>query len=146
MHIVQGAHHEVIGLDPDKTDEGYSKLVWDDTRGPVNLRGGKLASLVQLRDGDARTEIQSLDLMTVNFVDLVNEIHRKGFGLNGQTGTDFFVERPFVFDVAGNYDRSGQRRLRFDVALQGHRRQRAQAQGPDWPGRDHHAPRAARET
>ena len=96
MHIVQGAHHEAIALDPDKADEGYSKLVWDDTRGPVTLRGGKLASLVQLRDGDARSEIQSLDLMTVNFIDLVNEIHRKGFGLNGETGTDFFVERPFV--------------------------------------------------
>ena len=107
MHIVQGAHHEPIALDPDKTDEGYSKLVWDDTRGPVTLRGGKLASLVQLRDGDARSEIQSLDLMTVNFIDLVNEVHKKGFGLNGETGTDFFVERPFVFDVNGNYDRAG---------------------------------------
>ncbi len=107
MHLVQGAHHEQIALQPDKADEGYSQLVWDDTRGPVDLRGGKLASLVQLRDGDARSEIQSLDHMTVNFIDLVNEIHRKGFGLNGETGTDFFVERPFVFDVAGNYDRAG---------------------------------------
>ena len=107
MHIVQGAHHEPIALDPDKADEGYSKLVWDDTRGAIDLKGGKLASLVQLRDGDARSEIQSLDNMTVNFIDLVNEIHRKGFGLNGETGTDFFVERPFVFDVAGNYDKAG---------------------------------------
>ncbi|MGA2764982.1 MAG: flagellar hook-associated protein FlgK [Spirochaetia bacterium] len=107
MHVVQGAHHEPIALDPDKTDEGYSKLVWDDTRGPVSLRGGKLASLIQLRDGDARSEIQSLDLMSVNFMDLVNEVHRKGFGLNGESGNDFFVQRPFVFDVAGNYDRTG---------------------------------------
>ncbi|HUI69358.1 MAG TPA: flagellar hook-associated protein FlgK [Spirochaetia bacterium] len=107
MHIVQGAHHEVIDAQPDRTDEGYAQLVWNDTHGPVELAGGKLASLVKLRDGDARSEIQSLDNMTVNFIDLVNEIHRKGFGLNGETGTDFFVERPFVFDVAGNYDRTG---------------------------------------
>ena len=107
MHIVQGAHHEVIALQPNRNDEGYSQLVWDDTRAPVDLKGGKLASLVQLRDTDARSEIQSLDNMTVNFIDLVNEIHRKGFGQNGETGTDFFVERPFVFDTAGNYDRAG---------------------------------------
>jgi len=107
MHIVQGAHHEAIDAEPDRADEGYARLVWNDTRAPVDLKGGKLASLVQLRDGDARSEIQSLDNMTVNFIDLVNEIHRKGFGLNGETGADFFVERPFVFDVAGNYDRTG---------------------------------------
>ncbi|HVO37922.1 MAG TPA: flagellar hook-associated protein FlgK [Spirochaetia bacterium] len=107
MHIVQGPHHETIDLEANKADEGYSRLVWGDDRQDVHLRGGRLASLLQLRDGDARSEIQSLDLMTVNFIDLVNEIHRKGFGLNGETGTDFFVERPFVFDVNGNYDRAG---------------------------------------
>ncbi len=107
MHIVQGAHHEVMATDPDRANEGYSRLLWEDTREPVTLRGGRLASLLQLRDGDARAEVQSLDLMTENFIDLVNEIHRTGFGLNGETGNDFFVERPFVFDVAGNYSRAG---------------------------------------
>ena len=106
--------------------------MWDDTRGPVSLRGGKLASLLQLRDGDARTEIQSLDLMTLNFMDLVNEVHRKGFGLNGKTGNDFFVQRPFVFDVSGNYDRTGERGLRLHVALPSHGGRHAQTQGPPW--------------
>ncbi|MCX7038956.1 MAG: flagellar hook-associated protein FlgK [Spirochaetes bacterium] len=107
MHIVQGKHHETLALEASAANEGYSRIVWEDTRGDADLRGGRLASLVELRDGDARDEIQSLDLMTVNLTDMVNEIHRRGFGLNGETGTDFFVEQPFVLDVAGNYDGNG---------------------------------------
>jgi len=60
-----------------------------------------------MRDGDARQEIQSLDLMAVNFTDLVNEVHRQGFGLDGERGPDFFVQRPFVENVNGNYDSKG---------------------------------------
>jgi flagellar hook-associated protein 1 FlgK len=106
-HLVQGGHHETIALQPDRSNEGYANLVWDDTKGAVTLRGGKLASLLTLRDGDARQEIQGLDLMAVNFADLVNEVHRKGYGLDGKSGTDFFVERPFVTNVDGNYDSTG---------------------------------------
>jgi flagellar hook-associated protein 1 len=107
MHIVQGMHHEEIQLKPDRTNEGYSDLVWPDTQALIPISGGKIASLLQLRDGDARQEIQGLDLLAVNFTDLVNEVHRKGFGLNGETGTDFFVERPFVLNAQGNYDSKG---------------------------------------
>ena len=107
MHIVQGLHHETIQLQADKTNEGYSNLIWPDTQKAIPIRGGKIASLLQLRDGDARQEIQSLDLLAVNFTDLVNEVHRQGFGLNGEKGTDFFVERPFIANAAGNYDSKG---------------------------------------
>lgn len=71
------------------------------------LSGGKLAALIELRDGDIREEIQKLDTMTINFVDLVNENHRPAYGLNGRTGTDFFKEYPFINNIAGNYDRNG---------------------------------------
>jgi flagellar hook-associated protein 1 FlgK len=107
MHLVQGRHHESIVAQADRANEGYSNLVWEDTRKTAEFRGGKLAALLQLRDGDARQEIQSLDLMAVNFTDLVNEVHRQGFGLNGAKGKDFFVERPFVASSSGNYDSQG---------------------------------------
>jgi len=107
MHIVQGRHHEPLSLEPDRANEGYSNVVWEDTRGPALFRGGQLASLIELRDGDARQEIQSLDLMTINFIDMVNEVHRRGFGLTGETGKDFFVERPFVTNRDGSYDANG---------------------------------------
>jgi flagellar hook-associated protein 1 len=107
MHIVQGSHHETLVTEPDKANEGYSRVLWEDTRQAASFRGGELPSLVALRDGDAREEIQSLDLLAVNFTDLVNEIHRQGFGLDGQQGVDFFKERPFITNVAGNYDSNG---------------------------------------
>ena len=45
--------------------------------------------------------------MTMNFIDLVNEVHRSAYGINGTTGLDFFTEHPFVTNVNGNYDRDG---------------------------------------
>jgi flagellar hook-associated protein 1 FlgK len=107
MHLVQGRHYERLGTIPDPDNESYSRLVWDKTGADLTLRGGKLAAMVELRDTDARGEIQKLDLMTVNFIDLVNEIHRRGYGLTETTGLDFFREYPFINNLAGNYDRSG---------------------------------------
>ncbi|HNY22579.1 MAG TPA: flagellar basal body rod C-terminal domain-containing protein, partial [Treponemataceae bacterium] len=68
---------------------------------------GKLGSLIEMRDVDVRDEIQKLDTMTMNFVDLVNDVHRDGTGANGKTGVDFFTEQAFINNVAGNYDRNG---------------------------------------
>ena len=42
--------------------------------------------------------------MTINVVDLVNEIHRDGYGLNGRTGRDFFTEYPAILNAQGNFD------------------------------------------
>ena len=72
-----------------------------------DIRNGKLAALLELRDQDVRGEIQNLDLMTVNFTDMVNEVHRTAFSSNGRTGIDFFSEYPFVNNLAGNYDLNG---------------------------------------
>ena len=71
MHIVQGTHHENIDLRADRANEGYSTPIWRDTRQAAIFRGGKIASLIEMRDGDARQEIQSLDLLALNFTDLV---------------------------------------------------------------------------
>jgi flagellar hook-associated protein 1 FlgK len=106
-HLVQGRHWEPLAAVPDPDNESYSRVMWENTPDPVAPRSGKLAALLGLRDQDARDEIQKLDLLTVNFIDLVNDIHRRGFGLNGRTGLDFFQELPFLNNLAGNYDRNG---------------------------------------
>ena len=62
---------------------------------------------MELRDGDLRGEIQNLDMMTVNFTDMVNGIHRQAWNGNNETGVDFFTEYPFINNVGGNYDRNG---------------------------------------
>lgn len=105
--LVQGRVALPLKLTPDQNNEGFSKVVWADTNQDVHFSGGKLSAFFDLRDKDIRSEIQNLDNMTVNFVDLVNGIHKNGYGLNGQTGTDFFVEKPGVLNVQGNFDRDG---------------------------------------
>ncbi len=107
MQLIQGDIVHYLKAAPNLANEGYSDVVWADSGEKVNLLGGKLGSLVQLRDGDVREEIQKLDNMTLNFADMVNEIHKKGYGLDGKTGLDFFKEYPFVNNALGNYDRSG---------------------------------------
>jgi flagellar hook-associated protein 1 FlgK len=105
--LVQGRASREFGLETGIDTEGFSRIVWKDSGENAVFSGGSLAALVELRDGDVRGEIQSLDSLAVNFMDLVNDAHRAGYGLNGVTGSDFFVERPFVTNVAGNYDRNG---------------------------------------
>jgi flagellar hook-associated protein 1 len=106
-HLLQGNEvHELVAF-ADPENDGYSEVRWAGTEESVRLEGGQLAGLVEMRDGDLRGEIQKLDTMTVNFIDLVNEVHREAFGANGESGVDFFVEYPFVNNVLGNYDRDG---------------------------------------
>ncbi len=107
LHLIQGRAVNYLSTDIDPVNEGYSRVVWDKTGEQAFFKGGSLASLIQLRDGDLREEVQKLDLMTVNFIDNLNSLHRKGWGKNGTTGLDFFREYPFVTSVEGNYDRNG---------------------------------------
>lgn len=111
MELVQGdvVHH--LKLVPDTHNEGYSKVVWASSGESVQLQGGKLGALLHLRDHVVKDQIQKLDNMTINFADLVNSVHRHAYGLNGRTGLNFFEEYPFVNNVRGNYDRSGNGRF-----------------------------------
>ena len=104
--IVQGGLARQIDTEKD-VEGGYSHLLWHDTQRAASFRGGSLGALVELRDKDVRAELQSLNTMTLNFADLVNDIHRSAVGKNNVTGLDFFTEHPFVENTNGNYDRNG---------------------------------------
>lgn len=108
--LVQGKiarSFEVGGAGAATDKDGFASPVWKDTGLPASIGGGTLGALLELRDGDARKEMQSLDTMALSFADLVNETHRAGFGANGKTGLDFFKEWPFINNVEGDYDRNG---------------------------------------
>ncbi|MDR2923965.1 MAG: flagellar hook-associated protein FlgK [Treponema sp.] len=105
--IVQGKVGRQLDLRKAIDDEGYSHIFWHDTGQEIRFKRGALGALLELRDETINEEIRTLDNMTMNFVDLVNEIHSKGYGLNGVTGINFFSEYPFVTNINGNYDRSG---------------------------------------
>lgn len=105
-YLVQGHLAREVTARSDPNNEGYARLEWPEGSAAV-FRGGRVAALAELRDLDVRGEIQKIDLATINFIDLVNEVHRSGVGLDRQGGVDFFVEYPFINNLAGNYDRSG---------------------------------------
>ena len=109
--IVQGSISRDIDLVPRFDDTGYSKLVWKDTGKDAVFNGGTLGALVELRDVDVRNEIQTLNTMTMNFADLVNDVHRNAVGANKVTGLDFFVQHSFVENANGNFDRNGDGQL-----------------------------------
>jgi len=105
--IVQGGIARQIVTDAGPENGGYYQLKWEDTQYDAYFRGGSLGALVELRDVDVRSEMQSLNTMTLNFADLVNDVHRNAIGKNNVTGLDFFVQHPFVQNTNGNYDRTG---------------------------------------
>jgi flagellar hook-associated protein 1 FlgK len=105
--LVQGNAARSFSVQPVVNNNGYSKVVWSDTNDGAQFSGGSLGALLELRDVDVRNEIQSLNTMTMNFADLVNDVHRNAAGSNNVTGLDFFVQKPFVENVNGNYDRNG---------------------------------------
>lgn len=104
-HLVQGQKFEKLTMVSQADNEGYSDVFWKDGEKLV-LRGGELAGLFDLRDTDLYTEIKKVDSFAANVTDLVNELHREGFGANGKTGNNFFVQFPFTTDVSGNFDRN----------------------------------------
>jgi flagellar hook-associated protein 1 FlgK len=105
--LVQGQIGRQFDLVTGTENDGYSRITWQDTGDDAHFSDGSLAALLDLRDKTIQDEIQNLDNMTMNFIDLVNEVHREGYGINGLTGQDFFTEHPFVTNVNGNYDRDG---------------------------------------
>ncbi len=105
--LVQGGIAREFAVVPQVDNNGYSKVVWADTENDAYFSGGTLGSLIELRDVDIRLETQSINTMTMEFSDMVNDIHKNAIGLNNTTGLDFFVEEPFVTNSLGNYDRNG---------------------------------------
>ncbi len=103
--LVQGQKYEQLNMIAQADNDGYFDVYWQDGE-KLALRGGELASLFDLRDNDLYYEIKKIDSFAANITDLVNEIHRDGFGANAKTGNNFFVEFPFTTDPTGNFDRN----------------------------------------
>jgi flagellar hook-associated protein 1 FlgK len=105
--LVQGHIGRQFSTERGIDTEGYARITWAETGQDAYFRDGSLTALLEIRDKTIEDEIQTLDSMTMNFVDLVNEIHRDAYGANGTRGNNFFSEYPFVTNVNGNYDRDG---------------------------------------
>ncbi len=104
-NIVQGKVFEKLDLIPQADNNGYFDIYWKDGE-KLALRGGELAALIDLRDIDLYHEIKKIDSFAANVTDLVNELHRDGFGANSKTGNNFFVEFPFNTPVVRQIERT----------------------------------------
>jgi flagellar hook-associated protein 1 FlgK len=103
-HLVQGKHHERLQLVANPDNEGYSDIVWEADSAPLKVLSGELRALLDARDTELRRQIDLLDLFSVNLTDLVNSLHRRGFGLNLRTGLNFFRENPVTVNLQGDHD------------------------------------------
>ncbi len=105
--LVQGSKGRQIEIQEILDNNGYGKLVWSDTGDDAVFERGSLGALLELRDVDLRQQMQSANTMTLNFMDLVNDVHRSAIGKNNTSGLDFFTQHYFVDNANGNYDRDG---------------------------------------
>lgn len=103
-HLVQGGNAHRLSTFAEPAVESFSIPVWEEGGERFQFASGTLAAMLELRDEVIEERIVELDTLSINFSDLVNEIHRRGVGLNGETGVNFFVESPRVINVAGNFD------------------------------------------
>ena len=103
-NLVQGeVVHPLLALN-DNDNNGYYKVVWKGTETDVSIKGGSLLALIETRDVILRDNINNMNAFAVNLVDLVNEVHRDGFGRNGKTNIDFFEYTNISDSVEGNHD------------------------------------------
>jgi len=107
LEIVQGNEWRDFNIESSPNTEGYSDVIWADSGIKAHFSSGRLAALIELRDGDVRDEIRALDTIAVNFLNLVNDVHKNGTSPNGKTGINFFTEEYFIDNTLGNYDASG---------------------------------------
>jgi len=107
LEIVQGGEWREFNTLATPYSQGYSDVVWADSGKKAHFESGRLAALIGLRDVDVRDEMRALDTIAVNFLNLVNDVHKEATSPNGKTGINFFTEEFFIDNTLGNYDASG---------------------------------------
>jgi len=67
------------------------EVVWEGSNVKAEIRGGELGGILQFRDTYIQEYIQDLNQWTADLMNTVNEIHRRGYDLEGETGQPFFI-------------------------------------------------------
>jgi len=103
-NLVQGEVFHPLEARMDPKNSGFFKVVWKDTGRDVQVKGGHLAGLVEVRDKILRENINDINAFAVNLADMTNEVHRDGFSRNGETNIDFFRHLTISDNDEGNHD------------------------------------------
>ena len=105
--LIQGSNARHLKTEGDPSKEGLSRIFWEVNDQDVIFKSGKLQAMLEMRDVTLRENIDKLNLLVVNMADVVNEVHRDGFGLTKETNIDFFKLENLSRNVNGNYDSNG---------------------------------------
>lgn len=118
-HLVQGRVVHYLNVTPAPgQNEGDVQVTWGDDGSPLidhralqveaqHPSGGKLLSLLTLRDIDIRGEIAHVDSMALDFSTAVNQLHKNATTANGEVGVSFFTNHPVTTNIQGLYDTTG---------------------------------------
>jgi flagellar hook-associated protein 1 FlgK len=91
LAIVENADTFQIGTrEVASDDQTRHEIVWKNTKSAVKITGGELKGLLDTRDAVIPDYLKQLDQLAGTIVRRVNEIHRAGTDLNGNTGMNFF--------------------------------------------------------
>ncbi|BDA80430.1 flagellar hook protein FlgK [Leptospira kobayashii] len=105
--LVQGQKVHKIDLVGNPANDGLLDMKWSETGKEVLLRKGSIQALYEIRDNILVEKINSVDALAINAMDVINEIHKDGFGLNGKTNLSFFEEKSLATNTFGEIDTDG---------------------------------------
>jgi flagellar hook-associated protein 1 FlgK len=72
------------------TSELGPQVVWEQSGEVANISNGHIKGILDIRDVNISNYLAELNQLAVGLADAVNNAHRSGFNLNGDTDTDFF--------------------------------------------------------
>lgn len=101
--LVQGEIQRKLKTVPDPSNDGMARVMWEHNEKDLILSGGHLHGLLEMRDKAITERIDQTNLFAINIADIVNEIHKDGFGLNGKTNQDFFHIKDITADSTGAF-------------------------------------------
>jgi flagellar hook-associated protein 1 FlgK len=90
--IVQGDVASKVSLNPNPSDPLRPVVEFSASRIPLEITGGELAGLTQMRDIAIPAVQKGLAQVMTALTNRVNEVHLNGYGLDGDTGRAFFSD------------------------------------------------------
>lgn len=112
------------------TLDGDKNPIWQESGRPLKIGAGKLKAEMDLRNTVLPGILDGLDTLAAGLIKNVNQLHSKGYGIDGVTGLDFFTghdaasisvnpalaNNPDSIAAAGQPDRIGDISVALEIA------------------------------
>ncbi|HEX9654800.1 MAG TPA: flagellar hook-associated protein FlgK [bacterium] len=66
------------------------QVVWEQDGEAANITNGQMKGILDIRDNNITSYLDQVNQFAVSLADSVNNLHRSGYNLNGDTNVDFF--------------------------------------------------------